>query len=238
MVVSFTLILGAYLFGSVPFAVILNKIKGIHLSQGEDRHQVLWRKGGISWGLSSILLEFSKGIIPILVGISLKCPLAIVASAGIASAVGQMWSIFCKFNGEKGNSTGVAMASTLTFAYGAYLVIFFGYLLMAIAAGIRAIPHFLAKDQSLGERLKFARPPSRSLPLGMAAAFAIMPLTSLCTQQPVEITLGLLCLFLIIMLRRLTAGLRADLRTGAEIKKILLNRLLYDRSNTGTLAPP
>ena len=43
------------------------------------------------------------------------------------------------------------------------------------------------------------------------------------------ITSGYWALFALIMVRRLTAGLRRDLKADAELKELLTNRLLYDR---------
>ena len=71
---------------------------------------------------------------------------------------------------------------------------------------------------------------SNSLPLGVAVGLVLAPLSSWCLQQPVEMTLGLLALFVAIIVRRLTVGLRADLKTATNVRSILINRLLYDRS--------
>jgi len=43
-------------------------------------------------------------------------------------------------------------------------------------------------------------------------------------------TLGLAAIFVAIMVRRLTVGLGADLKTTTNVRSILINRLLYDRS--------
>jgi len=96
---------------------------------------------------------------------------------------------------------------------------------------VRTIPRFMKTGQTLNERFMFGGPVSNSLPLGMIIAFAIAPLASWLLSQPMEMTLGLLAVFIAITVRRLTARLSEDLKepkTG--IRSILLNRILYDRS--------
>jgi len=217
------LVLGAYLLGSVPHLSALGKLRGINLDG--DLHINLWRRGGRLVGMIGILTEFAKGIIPVLVGKSLGFSLLIIAFAGLAVVSGQMWPIFSRFNGEKGNSIGLAMAGTL-----APKPLFIALVPIAIGAAIRTMPRLLDTRQSLNERLKFGGPPSLSLPLGMAIGFLLLPIASLCLREPMVITSGFFALFILIMLRRLTAELRDDLAVSTGIRGILINRLLYDRS--------
>lgn len=68
------------------------------------------------------------------------------------------------------------------------------------------------------------------MPLGMLLGFALFPLGSWLTNLSGKIALGCLILFVLIVVKRLTAGLANDLKTASDKKNILLNRLLYDRS--------
>jgi len=228
VVAEITLILAAYFFGALPFMIALGRAKGFDLSQ-EDLHIALWRKVGRLEGLAGILVDLSKGIIPVLIGYGFDMRLWVVTTAGLAAVAGQMWPVFRRFDGEKGNSVGIAMVITLAIAYRAYpLLLAFIPILLGIL--IRTLPRFFAPGQTLNDRLKFGGPVSNSLPLGMATGFAVMPIASLLSQQPPAMTLALIILFLIIILRRLTAGLTQDLKTATSLKSILINRLLYDRS--------
>lgn len=217
------LILGAYLIGSLPHLSALAKLRGIHLEG--DLHISLWRKGGRLVGTIGILLEFIKGVTPVLVGKGLDFSLFIIALAGLAVVSGQMWPIFTRFNGEKGNSIGLAMAGAL--AIKPLLIA-----LVPIAGGvaIRTVPRLLDASQPLNERLKLGGPPSRSLPLGMGIGFLLLPIVSWWLGEPLVITLCFFALFILIMIRRLTAGLRGDLEVNTNIRGILINRLLYDRN--------
>ena len=217
------LILGAYLLGSLPHLSILSKLRGINLEG--DSHLSLWRKGGRLVGTIGILGEFAKGVIPVLAGKSLGFEPIVIVLAGLAVVSGQMWSVFSRFDGEKGNSVGIAMAGAL-----APKVLFIALVPIIIGVAVRTMPRLLDSHQSLNERLKFGGPPSRSLPLGMAIGFLTLPIVSWWLGEPLVITSGYLVLFVLIMGRRLTAGLRGDLKVNTGIKSILINRFLYDRS--------
>jgi len=224
------LILGAYLFGALPFMLALGGARGVDLSQEEDLHLATWRKVGRIEGIAGILVDLSKGIIPILLGYGFQFRLWAVATAGAAAVAGQMWPVFRHFDGEKGNSVGIAMVATLSIAYQAYLVIVIALIPMLLGVLIRTLPRFFARGQSLNERLKFGGPASNSLPLGNAVGFALMPVVCWLSHQPLKMTLALTVLFVIIIVRRLTAGLTEDLKTATNVRSILINRLLYDRS--------
>jgi len=225
------LLIGAYLIGSIPYILLLGRAKGVDLSLEEDHHIALYRKVGRLEGLSGILVDGFKGIIPVLIGFFLNFNLVIVAFAGVAALCGQMWPVFQKFNGGKGNTTGVGVMIALCFTYGAYLAFAVCVLIMLAGFFVRTIPRIMKSGQTLRDRLSFEGPASNSLPLGMIIGFASLPLVFWLTQKPLELTLVFLCVFLLIIIRRLTAGLLADLkepRTG--VSNILINRLLYDRS--------
>ena len=237
LLADIALIIGAYLLGSLPYMILLGRARGIELSREEDLHMALWSKAGRLWGLSGIVVDALKGVIPVIVGFSFHLHLAAIAASGVAAVAGQMWPVFRKFDGEKGNTTGIgfviAFTSYLTATLSplAYVVFIIFAIPILIGGGIKTIPKFMAPGQTLSERLMLGGPISNSMPLGMLAGFAIAPIASACLRQPVEITWAFLAVFVIIMIRRLTAGLGKDLKTATTSKKaILLNRFLYDRS--------
>lgn len=229
MVGNILLILGSYLFGALPFIIALGQAKGFDLSREEDLHIALWRKVGRLEGLAGILVDLSKGTIPVLLGYGFDMRLWAVVAAGVAAVAGQMWPVFHHFDGEKGNSVGIAMLITLAITYRIYPILI-AFIPILLGVLIRTLPRFFARGQSLNERFKFGGPVSQSLPLGMATGFAVAPLTSWLFHQPLSLTIALLILFKIIILRRLTAGLTEDLRTATNLKAVLVNRFLYDRS--------
>jgi len=237
LLASGILVVGAYLLGSFPYMLLLGKARGIDLSQEPDSHQALWSKVGRLEGLSGVLVDMLKGVIPIAVGFLLNFDLATIAAAGVAALTGQMWPVFEKFDGEKGNTTGAGMILTSTMFLTATTspLAYWVFILTIIPAltgfFIRTIPRFTAPGQTIDERLKLGGPASNSLPLGMLIGFAVSPLASWLLNQPVEMTIAFLATFILIVLRRLTASLGADLKEPrASTRSILLNRFLYDRS--------
>jgi len=230
------LVVGAYLLGSVPYMILLGRAKKIDLSQEEDLHIALWRKVGRIEGFSGILVDVLKGAIPVIIGFIFDFHLAVIAAAGVAAVAGQMWSVFQKFDAERGNTAGLGMIIALTVGVSvtesplACLVLLFTLIPPITGFLIRTIPRFVVPGQTLSERFMLGGPVSNSLPLGVAVGLILASLSSWCLEQPVEMTLGLLALFVAIMVRRLTVGLRADLKTATSIGSILINRLLYDRS--------
>ena len=227
------LVIGAYLLGSFPYILLLSRAKGFNLSQGEDFHISTWRKVGRLEGTSGIVVDLLKGVLPILAGFLFDFSLAVTATAGVAATIGQMWPVFQKFNGEKGNTTGTGMVLTLTSFIGTDALVAFGYCLLCFAIGffVRTVPRFMAKNQTLSEKLKFGGPVSNSLPAGMLAGFAATPLASWLLNQPIELTSATAAVFFLIVIRRLTANLGKDLESPrTSVGRILLNRFLFDRS--------
>jgi glycerol-3-phosphate acyltransferase PlsY len=237
LIADFALVIGAYLLGSLPYMILLGRARGIELSDEEDLHMALWTKAGRLWSLSGVIVDAIKGVIPIVVGFSCHLHLAAIAASGVAAVAGQMWPVFQKFNGEKGNTTGIgfviAITSYLTATTSplAYVVFIIFAIPILTGAGIKIVPRIIAWNQTLGKRFILGGPASNSMPLGILAGFAVAPIASACLRQPAEMTLAFVAVFIIIMIRRLTAGLGKDLKTATiSLGAMLLNRFLYDRS--------
>jgi len=218
------LILGSYLLGSVPHLSLLAKLR--HVELDGDFHQNLWSRAGKIAGVLGILGEFIKGVLPVLIGRALDFGPAVIAIAGLAAVCGQMWPVFSKFDGEKGNSIALAMVMVLVTKSGLVAII-----PVIIALLIRTIPRLVAK--SSGEKPIVGGAPSISLPLGMAICFLILPLITWYFGEPMGIVWCCVALFILLMIRRLTAGLRHDLMASGDVKRILINRLLFDRATAG-----
>jgi glycerol-3-phosphate acyltransferase PlsY len=218
------LILGSYLLGSMPHLSLLAKLR--HVELDGDFHQNLWSRAGKVTGVLGLLGEFVKGILPVLIGRALDFNLAIIGLAGLAAVCGQMWPVFSKFDGEKGNSIALAMAMALVPKSNLVALI-----PVIIAILIRTVPRLVAK--SSGDKPIVGGAPSISLPLGMAICFLLLPIITWYFGEPMEIVWCLVALFILLMVRRLTAGLRHDLKAGGDVKRILINRLIFDRATAG-----
>jgi acyl phosphate:glycerol-3-phosphate acyltransferase len=223
----------AYLIGSFPYVVILCRARDIKIDREEDYHIALWAKGGFIAGASGILVDIIKGILVIILGFLLDFRLVIIVCAGVIAVIGQMWPMFQKFNGGKGNTTagGMIIALSILLGNSALFILYSAVFFFLVGFLTRTIPRFLAKKQTAQKVSIFSGPPSNSLPFCILIVFIVMPIISWAANQPVEITLGLVVLFILIVIRRLTADITMDLqssRTG--VGKILINRFLLDRS--------
>jgi len=214
------LVIAAYLLGSLPQLKWLARLRGLDLSG--DYHQELWNRGGKALAVLSIILEFLKGVIPVLAARLLGFGDLTAVSAGVAAACGQMWPVFARFDGEKGNSIGIAMLLTLNFKPAAIALV-----LPVIAIIVRTVPRLIAKSQG---RALIGGPYSRAMPIGMALYFLAQPFLSWALGYRPELIWGTAVLFILLMVRRATAGLTGDLKASKDIKNILFNRLLYDRA--------
>ena len=67
-----------------------------------------------------------------------------------------------------------------------------------------------------------------NLPLGTVAAIAVLPLGSWLTNDPLAFILGFLAIFLLTVIRRLTAP-RSSLTASVSTGELIVNRLLLDR---------
>ncbi len=220
------LIVGAYLYASLPFVRLAAGLKGIAL---EDirRHgsrnvggSNIGEMAGVETGILAGILDLSKGALPIVIGYyALHVDLVTLCMAGIASVVGQMWPVFERFFGGRGgaSSGGVLLGLVLVTLLTPRIVV----IVVPFAVGFAM------------KKVRRREGPSRSVPLGMLLTFILAPLASWVWQQPCAIILTSVGILLLLILRRLTADLSSDLRgvlSARQVAGILLNRLLYDRS--------
>jgi glycerol-3-phosphate acyltransferase PlsY len=215
-------ILCAYLLGAFPHLRILAGLKG--LSQEGDLHLAFMAQGKRSLAIIGVIIDIAKGIIVIVTGNLLDLDIAVIAFGGLSAVAGQMWPVFFRFDGEKGNSIAVGFIAALTPQ--AFLVI-----AIPMLAGV--IGKIVSPDNSgkpVKERLKFSGSQSLSLPVGMAAAFLTAPLIVALFSYPAIVSWSYAVLFILIMIRRITAGLKNDLSGNPVNINIIKNRILYDRS--------
>lgn len=213
-------VLGAYLLGSLPQLFALAKLRRVRLDG--DFHMSLWQRAGLALAIVGILLEFIKGALSIFIGRWLGFDITVIAVAGVAAVCGQMWPVFQKFDGEKGNTIGLAMAAALSFQ-----AIIFGIIPVAIGAAVRTVPRIFSRSS---KRVSiFGGPNSLGLPLGMFFGFLVLPVASWWLNHPLAVTWAFIATFLLILIRRLTAGISSDLKICSDWKRIFWGRLLLDR---------
>jgi acyl phosphate:glycerol-3-phosphate acyltransferase len=108
------LVLAAFMAGSIPWGLVLGRALG-----GVDIRTVGSRSTGatnalrvLGWrvSLAVFVLDFLKGLVPVVVGRLLGLDPWIVGAAGVAAVVGHCWSPWIGFKGGKGMATGAGAA--------------------------------------------------------------------------------------------------------------------------------
>ena len=221
------LLLGAYVLGSIPFVYLLGRLSGVDLRDEGGRNvggTNLFRTVGPLTGVVGAGLDIGKGLAPVLAARALEFNDGVAGLAAIAAVVGQCWPIFLRFRGGRGISVvagAVVAFSPLTFAL-AVLPAFAG---LGAYVVMRQRQH---RDVAavFGKESK----DSRTVPLFMLVSVVLLPLAATAVGESSTIALTFAALSLIIILRRLTAGLRQDRGSPIPLFTRLRNRFLYDRA--------
>ncbi len=126
-ILAIVAIAGAYLIGAVPWGLVLGKLKGIdprqHGSGGTGATNTLRLLG---WRVAVLVfvLDFLKGLLPVVLVRALDGPDWLSASVAVATVVGHCWSVFIGFKGGKGMATGGGAATGLApFLFGLIVMI-------------------------------------------------------------------------------------------------------------------
>ena len=222
MLTDIALIIVFYLLGAFPHLYLMCKLH--KLSTSGDLHMNLWQGAGPFWGISGVMIDVLKGVATILICYAIGLDLWVTVACGLAAVVGQMWPVFSRFDGEKGNTVGLGMAVTL--AYTATFIAIIPALVGLISKLVKALK---LKGQTTRTRFTKGAGTSNTLPIGVAIAFFILPFAAWFLGEPVEIVVGFIILFVIIMIRRLTQGITEDIKAKRKLGEVLLNRFLFDR---------
>jgi len=209
------LIVGAYLLGSVPSAYLAGKwSRGLDIRQygsGNVGATNLLSLTSRRVGIPVIVFDLFKGGLMVWVGWWLGLGVAGQVAVGIAAVCGHNWSCFLRFNAGRGVITSLGAVFTL--------VIINSLVSWVVAVIVVVALNAVVWISSLYLKTKT---------LGVLVVVAALPLLSWGSGTPLSFILGCLAMFLILVIRRLTAPQPITL-TSISRKKMLLNRLLFDR---------
>ncbi len=110
------LLLGAYLLGSIPFAQVVARLKGVDLrtvGSGNVGAGNLTRTAGWPWGLLAGVLDGLKGFFPVLIAQKAGFGQGAAGMVGLMAVVGHNWSIFMRGRSGRGLATSVGMLLAL-----------------------------------------------------------------------------------------------------------------------------
>jgi len=113
-----SVLLGAYLMGSIPFGYLLVKwVKGVDVrTQGSGNIGMtnVWRVAGASWGIATLFLDAAKGAAAVWLARSFFPGLPVLeVLAGLCALVGNVFSIFLGFKGGKGIGVSIGIFYSL-----------------------------------------------------------------------------------------------------------------------------
>ncbi|MGH2378911.1 MAG: glycerol-3-phosphate acyltransferase [Candidatus Limnocylindria bacterium] len=206
-------VVAAYLVGSISFPWLIGRWHGLDLRRvgsrklgGSNLAGVL----GLRWAAFGGGLDALKGALVVLGAVALGLPLEMRVLCAVAAVAGQMWPLFHDLDGGRANATG----------WGAILA------LDPVATVVAAIPLVAA----VAARQLVRPAPTRVAPLAAILTFLVWSAAIWEIDGLTPTVVGGLIIFALILVRRLTADLSADLATGAPVARVLLNRALFDRS--------
>jgi glycerol-3-phosphate acyltransferase PlsY len=202
-----------YLVSSISAPLLIARLYDVDLRTAGSRKlggSNLMKTVGVVPGVIGGAIDAAKGFLAVFAAGSLGVPVDTQLACGIAAVVGQSWPIFHRFDGGRANATG------------------WGFAIAAdpVAALIMFIPVLAAISGTL-----IARPrPTRLIPLASLLSFGVFAAVIWEQEGTKPSVIAGLVLLGLVILRRITAGLRDDLATGAPLPRVLFNRVLFDRS--------
>jgi glycerol-3-phosphate acyltransferase PlsY len=122
----------AYLFGAVPFGLLLAKLAGIDVraaGSGNIGATNVARTAGKTLGALTLVLDAAKGAAPVLVATRLGFDARWLAGIGLAAILGHVFPIYLRFRGGKGVATALGVFLALSWqptllAIGAFALVF------------------------------------------------------------------------------------------------------------------
>jgi glycerol-3-phosphate acyltransferase PlsY len=179
----------AYIVGSVPFAFLLARRRGIDLRQvgsGNVGASNVLRTSGAPRAVLAMCLDAAKGSVAVVIANGMTSGTATPVAAGLASVIGHIYPVWLGFRGGKGVATAAGVFAVLT------------PIAVAIAGAVFVVSVWISRYISVGS---------------MAAAIALA-LTAVVSHAPQPVVAGAILAALIIMHRH--RGNLARVMAGTE----------------------
>jgi glycerol-3-phosphate acyltransferase PlsY len=143
----------AFVLGSFPTGVVVARSRGVDLRKvgsGNIGATNVGRALGKGWAAFVLVIDASKGALPVLVAEGFSVDPWLPALTGLAAVLGQAFSIFLRGRGGKGVATslgaGLALAPLATLScLGVFLIVFAAFRIVSLGslAAMAAFPAFL-----------------------------------------------------------------------------------------------
>jgi len=115
-------VVGSYLIGSIPFGLVLGKLRGVDVrdyGSGKIGTTNVMRTLGVKAGAVILVADVLKGVIAVFLARYVVGSAAAEMAAGFAAVAGHNWSVFIRFRGGRGVATSVGGAITMVPVVGA-----------------------------------------------------------------------------------------------------------------------
>jgi acyl phosphate:glycerol-3-phosphate acyltransferase len=112
MLLVVIVLIAAYLIGSIPFGVIVGRLRGFDpraVGSGNIGMTNVARAGGSSAAAITFIGDVLKGVVPVAFARLAGFNAAIVSAVALAAFMGAIWSVFLGFNGGKGLSAALGI---------------------------------------------------------------------------------------------------------------------------------
>jgi glycerol-3-phosphate acyltransferase PlsY len=182
-------VLLAYLIGSVPFAFLVTRWRGIdlrHSGSGNIGAANVLRTTGMPSAVMVMLLDLMKGSVAVLAAQAMTNGVATPVTAGIASILGHIYPVWLRFHGGKGVATAAGVFGVLA------------PIALSIASAVFVLTICV----------------TRFISAGSLAAALVLAIAAAATGAPVAVVTGAVAAALIILYRH-RANL-SRLATGTE----------------------
>src|SRR3989440_3414964 len=204
-------VVASYVLASISFPYWIARAKGIDLRAfgsrklgGSNLAKAVTPLHGVAGGVLDGAKGFAAVVLARMLGLSVETQLL----CGLAAIAGQMWPVFHQFDGGRANATtwGFQLASD-----------FIAFLIAWIPVVVAAVLRITVRPR-----------PKRLLPLANLLSYAVFPAVIWEQEGTTPTVLAGIAALLLIVVRRLTAGIAEDLATGAPTARVILNRALFD----------
>lgn len=210
--------LATYLVASVSFPQLIARAHGVDLHRVGTRNLGagnLWREVGPLRGLTGGLLDALKPPLAMLLAQVFGASRDTQILCGAVAVVAQQWPLWHRFDGGRGNAPAIALGLAYSLVTS-----------LAVAPVVLLVGAWALLRRMRGRRRGF----TRFTPLAALLAIVLYPIAAALLREDPAIVLAAIAVGGLIVVRRLTARLHEDLRVSDDWPRILLNRLLFDRS--------
>jgi len=138
--------LGAYLLGSIPFAILVSRAMGLAdprtYGSGNIGATNVLRSGNRRAALLTLLGDAAKGWLAVLIARLLGASVEIVALVAFFAFLGHVFPVWLKFNGGKGVATAAGVLIAIDWKLGLAVIVL--WLLLAVATRYSSLAAIVA----------------------------------------------------------------------------------------------